>query len=98
MVEAALRGPGLQEVEVKTRRRILLVLGALLLAAGGLVALAVIVLGGVLGFLVALMMAAAVVAAYLGVILPWQVRGGATDNEARRPMPGDDILGPVAGR
>jgi hypothetical protein len=37
------------------------------------------------------------VAAYLGVIRPWQVRWGATDDEARRPMPGDDILGPSAG-
>jgi hypothetical protein len=82
---------------MKTQRRILLVLGVLLLAAGGLVTLAVIVLGGVLGSLVALMMAAAVVAAYLGVIRPRQVRWGATDNEARRPMPGDDILGPGAG-
>jgi hypothetical protein len=82
---------------MKTRQRILLVLGALLLAAGGLVALAVIVLGGMLGSLFALIMAAAVVAAYLGVIRPWQVRWGATDDEARRPMPGDDILGPSAG-
>jgi hypothetical protein len=82
---------------MRTQQRILLVLGALLLAAGGLVTLAVIVLGGVLGSLVALMMATAVVAAYLGVIRPWQVRWGATDDEARRPMPGDDILGPSAG-
>lgn len=60
-------------------------------------ALAVIVLGAVLGSLFALMMAAAVVAAYLGVIRPWQVRWGATDDEATRPMPGDDILGPSGG-
>ena len=82
---------------MKTQRRILLVVAAVLVAFGGLVALAVIVLGGVLGSLFALMMAAAAVAAYLGLIRPWQVRWGATDDKARRPMPGDDILGRGAG-
>jgi hypothetical protein len=70
---------------------------AVLLAFGGLVALAVIVLGGVLGILLALMLVTAAVAAYLTWIRPWQVRWGATEDEARRPMPGDDILGPGAG-
>jgi hypothetical protein len=82
---------------MKTRRRILLVLGALLLAFGALVTLAEILLGGVAGSLVVLTAVLAAVAAYLTLIRPWQVRWGATDDEARRPMPGDDMLGPGAG-
>jgi hypothetical protein len=82
---------------MKTQRRILLVVAAVLLAFGGLVALAVIVLGGVLGSLLALMLVAAAVAAYLSWIRPWQVRWCVTEDEIRRPMPGDDILGPGAG-
>jgi hypothetical protein len=80
-----------------TQRRILLVVGALLLAFGALVTLAEILLGDVLGSLVVLAAAAVSVAAYLGLIRPWQVRWGATDGEVGRPMPGDDILGPGAG-
>jgi hypothetical protein len=82
---------------MKTRRRVLLVLGVLLLALGSLVTVAVIMLGGLLGSLVVLAAVAAAVGAYLGLIRPWQVRWGATDDEVRRPMPGDDILGPGAG-
>lgn len=82
---------------MKTQRRIMFVLGTLLLAAGGLVTLAEIVLGGVLGSLVAAEALAAAVAAYLTYIRPWQVRWGATGDEASRPMPGDGILGPGAG-
>jgi len=82
---------------MKTQRRILLVVAAVLVAFSGLVALAVIELGGVLGSLLALMLVTAGVAAYLTWIRPWQVRWGATEDEARRPMPGDDILGPGAG-
>jgi hypothetical protein len=36
--------------------------------------------------------AAAAAGAYLGVIRPWQVRWGATDDEVARPMPGDGLV------
>jgi hypothetical protein len=35
---------------------------------------------------------AAALVAYLGVIRPWQVRWGATDDEVARPMPGDGLV------
>jgi hypothetical protein len=35
---------------------------------------------------------AAALAAYLGVIRPWQLRWGATDAEVARAMPGDDLV------
>jgi hypothetical protein len=82
---------------MKTRRRILLVLGALLLAFGGLVTSAVAMLGDVAGFLVVLTAVVAAIAGYLTLIRPWQVRWGATGDEAQRPMPGDGLLGPGAG-
>ena len=82
---------------MKTQRRILLVVGAVLLGFAGLVTLAEILFGYVLGFLVVLGAVATTVAAYLGLTRPWQVRWGATEDEATRPMPGDDILGPDAG-
>lgn len=30
---------------------------------------------------------------YLALFRPWQLRWGATDNEIKRPMPGDDVVG-----
>jgi hypothetical protein len=30
---------------------------------------------------------------YLSIIRPWQLRRGATDEEIKRSMPGDDIVG-----
>lgn len=82
---------------MRTQRRILLVVGTLLLAFGGLVTLAELALGAVLGSVVVVTAVVAAVAAYLGLIRPWHLRWGATDHEARRPMPGDEILGPGAG-
>jgi hypothetical protein len=32
------------------------------------------------------------VSVYLQVIRPWQLRWGATDDEVRRPMPGDELV------
>jgi hypothetical protein len=81
---------------MKTQRRILLVVGTLLLAFGGLVALTELLLGELVGSLVVLGVVVAVIAAYLGLIRPWQVRWGATADEVVRPMPGDSILGPGA--
>ncbi|HET9110540.1 MAG TPA: hypothetical protein VFN78_06930 [Ktedonobacterales bacterium] len=44
------------------------------------------------GGLLTLGAAAAVVGAYLRVVLPWHRQWGATDDEARRPLPGDERL------
>jgi len=78
---------------MKTQRRILIVMGAFLLVFGGLVTLAEFVLGGVLGSVVVLGVVVIIVAAYLGVVPPWQHRWGATAGEVARPMPGEGILG-----
>jgi hypothetical protein len=59
---------------MKTRRRILLVLGALLLAFGGLVTVAVVVLGDVAGSIVVVTAVVAAIAGYLTLIRPWQLR------------------------
>jgi hypothetical protein len=77
---------------MKTQRRILIVVGAFLLVFGGLATLAV-RLGGVLGSVVILGVVVIIVAAYLGLVRPWQHRWGATAGEVARPMPGDGILG-----
>jgi hypothetical protein len=55
---------------MKTRRRILLVLGALLLAFGGLVTVAVVVLGDAVGSLVVVTAVVAAIAGYLTLIRP----------------------------
>jgi hypothetical protein len=81
---------------MKTQRRILLVVGTFVLAVGVLVAAAEILLGGVVGSVVVLGVVVAAVAVYLGLVRPWQVRWGATADEAARAMPGDGILGPGA--
>jgi hypothetical protein len=81
---------------MKTQRRILLVVGTFVLAFGVLVAAAEILLGGLVGSLVVAGVVVAAVAIYVGLVRPWQVRWGATADEAARAMPGDGILGPRA--
>jgi hypothetical protein len=81
---------------MKTQRRILLVVGTFMLAFSVLVAAAEILLGGLVGSLVVAGVVVASVAIYLGLVRPWQVRWGATADEAARAMPGDGILSPGA--
>lgn len=45
-----------------------------------------------LGGLIALGAAAAAAGGYLLVVLPWQRRWGATDEEVQRPLPGDELI------
>ncbi len=68
--------------------------GHVLLAFGGLVTIVEILLGDAVGSLVVVAAVAVLVATYLGLIRPRQVRWEATGDEIRRPMRGDDILGP----
>ncbi len=77
---------------MQTQRRI----GAIVLACmvAGLLALAglLVWLGPGPGLIVAAGIAFLTIATYVFVIGPWQRRWGATDEEVRRPMPGDELL------
>ena len=53
-------------------------------------------LGPSAGIVVGLVIAVVVIATYVVVVGPWQRRWGATDEEVRRSMPGDDLLRPGA--
>lgn len=81
---------------MKTTRRVALVVVACI--AGGLILLAslMIWLGPAVGIVVGLGVAVVVVALYVASVGPWQRRWGTTDEELRRPMPGDDLLRPGA--
>jgi hypothetical protein len=81
---------------IKTRLRVLLAVALYLAEFGGLVALLAVPLGAFWGFLIALTALAVATVTYLGLFRRWVVRWGATDDEARRPMPGDDIVPPSA--
>jgi hypothetical protein len=77
---------------MRTRRMILSIVAAVaLLAAGGLVAL-IVTVGLWPGLAVGAAGAGAVLAVYWSVVHPWQVRWGATDEEVRRVMPGDELV------
>jgi hypothetical protein len=67
-------------------------------AAGtiGGIALLVILLGR-LGLVMAALGASTVLVVYRLLIQPWQHRWGATDEEVRRPMPGDDLIPDASG-
>jgi hypothetical protein len=67
-----------------------------LLASLAVLGLLIAWLGSALGILVGLLIAVAVIGTYLQVLGPWQRRWGATDDEVRRAMPGDDLLRPGA--
>lgn len=81
---------------MKTRLRALLAVGLYLVEFGGMVALLAVPLGALWGFLATLMTLAVIVVSYFSLFRPWVVRWGATDDEARQPMPGDSIVLPRA--
>jgi hypothetical protein len=81
---------------VKTKQRIGLILIGCVVS--GLAVLGALIgwLGLERGILVGLGVAVLVVALYLTVLGPWQRRWGATDEEIRRVLPGDELLRPGA--
>jgi hypothetical protein len=72
--------------------RITLVLIASGVASLAVLAALIIWLGPASGIAVGLGLAAGVVATYEAFLGPWQRRWGASDEEARRSMPGDELL------
>jgi hypothetical protein len=76
---------------MRTRLTIMAIVLAAAAAAGALVALLVVQLGW-LGLAIAVVGTAAVLVGYRVLVQPWQHRWGATDEEVRRAMPGDDLL------
>jgi hypothetical protein len=81
---------------MRTKRAIGLIVVGWLLASLAVLGLLIAWLGSALGILVGLLIAVAVIGTYLQVLGPWQRRWGATDDEVRRAMPGDDLLRPGA--
>jgi hypothetical protein len=81
---------------MKTMRRIGMIVGAIVLASLGVLAGLIVWLGVVRGMGLGLVIAATVVGTYELVIGPWARRWGATDDELRRSMPGDELLRPDA--
>jgi hypothetical protein len=77
---------------MRTKRAIGLIVVGCLLASVAVLGLLIAWLGSALGILVSLLIAVAVIGTYLQVLGPWQRRWGATDDEVRRAMPGDDLL------
>ncbi len=81
---------------MKTQRTIgLIVLSLMVVFIGSLVGL-IAWAGPAAGMVVFLLLLGAVIGCYVMVIGPWQRRWGTIGDEARRPMPGDEILGPTA--
>jgi hypothetical protein len=79
---------------MRTKRTIgLIVLGCIVVAFAVLAGLLA-WLGLVTGIVVGLVIAVVVIGTYLVVVGPWQRRWGATDQEVRRSMPGDELLRP----
>ena len=81
---------------MKTQRRGFFAVGVYLVEFAGLVALLAVPPGALRGFLAALTALAVAAVTYLGLFRRWVVRWGATEDEAGRPMPGDDIVPPGA--
>jgi hypothetical protein len=76
---------------MRTRLTIMAIVLAATTAAIGIIVLLVIALGW-LGLAVGALGTLTVLAAYRRWIQPWQHRWGATDEEAHRAMPGDDLI------
>ena len=76
---------------MRTRQTIMAIVLAAATAAIGVIVPLVIALGG-LGLAVGEFGTLTVLAAYRRWIQPWQHRWGATDEEVRRAMPGDDLV------
>jgi hypothetical protein len=77
---------------VRTRMTILSIVTAVALVAVGCLVVLLVTLGPWLGLGVAAAVSAAVLAVYLLAIRPWHLRWGASDEEVRRTMPGDELL------
>jgi hypothetical protein len=76
---------------MRTRLTIMAIVLAAATGAVGVVVLLVVMFGW-LGLAIGALGTIAVLAAYRLWIQPWQHRWGATDEEVRRPMPGDDLI------
>lgn len=81
---------------MRTKQRVALIVLGCLMAGLAVLAGLIVLLGVGPGIVVGLAIAALVIGAYLLVVGPWQQRWGATDEEVRRPMPGDELLRPDA--
>jgi hypothetical protein len=81
---------------MRTKRVIGLIVVGCLLASVAALGLLVAWLGSAPRILVGLFLAVAVIGTYLQVLGPSQRRWGATEEELRRAMPGDDLLRPDA--
>jgi hypothetical protein len=77
---------------MRTKRVIGLIVVGCLLASVAVLGLLIAWIGSALGILVGLLIAVAVIGTYLRVLGPSQRRWGATEEEVRRAMPGDDLL------
>ena len=75
-----------------TMRRVALVLIGCALASLAVLATLILRLGPALGIACGLGVATVVLTGYITVIGPWQRRWGASDEDIRRPMPGDELL------
>ena len=76
---------------MRTKTRIGLIVGGCILVSLSILAALIVWLGTIPGVLTGALIAAIMVAAYVTAIGPWQRRWGATDQEVRRVMPGDDM-------
>jgi hypothetical protein len=81
---------------MRTRLTIMGIILAAIIAATGVIALLGTMLGW-LGLAIGALGTIAVLVAYRLLIQPWQHRWGATDEEVRRPMPGDDLIPDASG-
>jgi hypothetical protein len=81
---------------MRTRRTIMAIVLAAAAGTIGGIALLVILLGR-LGLVMAALGASTVLVVYRLWVQPWQHRCGATDEEVRRPMPGDDLIPDASG-
>ena len=77
-----------------TMRTIGLIFGAITIAAIGVLIALIVWLGPWLGIATGLVVAVAIVASYELVIGSWARRWGATDDDVRRGLPGDELLRP----
>ena len=76
---------------------IMLIVLAIIAAAVTMVVLLIGWLGWVLGIVVTLLGAAALAIVYVTAIRPWYRNWGATEDEVRRPMPGDEFVDVAGG-
>jgi hypothetical protein len=81
---------------MRTKRIIGLIVLGCVLASFAMLAGLIARLGAATGIVVGLVTAVVVIATYVIVVGPWQRRWGASEEEVRRSMPGDDLLRPSA--